>query len=69
MGEVLLAHLPEDGEHRRLDAVGHEAHAEAAPPLYQPNISVIYQRLTDNALSALYRSGTGAQAVTAVQGR
>ena len=28
---------------------------EGAPPLYQPNISVIYQRPTDNALSALYQ--------------
>ena len=26
-----------------------------APPLYQPDISVIYQRPTDNALSALYQ--------------
>ena len=43
MGEVLLAHLPEDGEHRRLDAVGHEAHAEAAPE--EPCPAVLPQNL------------------------
>eukprot|EP00964_Phaeocystis_antarctica_P147340 scaffold113891_cov69-Phaeocystis_antarctica.AAC.7 len=30
-------------------------HPNCTPPLHQLGISVIYQRLTDNALSALYQ--------------
>ena len=60
--ELLSARLQAertDGEDTcyTLDALAWELYAQGVrtPPLYQPDISVIYQRPTDNALSALYQ--------------